>query len=160
MVPPGLVSDDSDITDTPGLVSDDSDITDTSDEEEEIDRSKEVDPRTVPFHFLRTGSSIINFSLLIIHDYEGKSKKEGVLITHNMFKFQKNNASRDYSTWWYTCSHKNTHGCSARAIVKRREFMGEDGEHMVENELVEVATPQVNVSNCFIMKHLHVLGPC
>ena len=105
MVPPGLVSDDGDITDTPGLVSDDSDITDTSDDEEEIDRSKEVDPRTVAFHFLRTGSSIINFSLLIIHDYEGKSKKEGVLITHNMFKFQKNNASRDYSTWWYTCSH-------------------------------------------------------
>ena len=120
MVPPGLVSDDGDITDTPGLVSDDSDITDTSDDEEEIDRSKEVDPRTVPFHFLRTGSSIINFSLLIIHYYEGKSKKERVLITHNMFKFQKNNASQDYSTWWYTCSHKNTHGCSARAIIKRK----------------------------------------
>ena len=32
--------------------------------------------------------------------------------------------------------------------------MGEDGEHMVENELVEVATPEDNVSNCFIMKHL------
>jgi hypothetical protein len=155
---PGLVYDDGVISDTPGLVSDDSD-TDTSDEEEEIDRSKEVDPRTVPFHFIRTGSSIIKF-LLLITDYEGKSKKEGVLITHNMFKFQKNNASRDYSTWWYTCSHKNTHGCSARAIIKRREFMAEDGELMVENELVEVATAEVNSSISFIKKQFNVLGPC
>jgi hypothetical protein len=80
--------------------------------------------------------------------------------THNMFKFQKNNASRDYSTWWYTCSHKNTHGCSARAIIKRREFMAEDGELMVKNELVEVATAEVNSSINFIKKHFNVLGPC
>ena len=97
-----------------------------------------------PFIFCEQVCQLLNISLLIGHYYEGKSKKEGVLITHNMFKFQKNNASRDYSTWWYTCSHKNTHGCSARAIIKRREFLGEDGELMVENELVEVATPEVD----------------
>ena len=76
MVPPGLVSDDGDITDTPGLVSDDSDITDTSDDEEEIDRSKEAHPSTVPFHFLRTGLSIIKYfiahwSLLLREKQEG-----------------------------------------------------------------------------------------
>ena len=38
--------------------------------------------------------------------------------------------------------------------------MGEDGELMVENELVEIATPKVNFSKKFMMKHLHFLGPC
>ena len=63
-----------------------------------------------------------------------------------MFKFQKNNASRDLATWWYTCACKNSHGCNARAIVKREEFTGEDGddgELYVRNTLVEVATPEV-----------------
>lgn len=37
--------------------------------------------------------------------------------------------------------------------------MGEDGEHMVENELVEVDTPEDNISNSFIMNDFNVLGP-
>ena len=75
----------------------------------------------------------------------GKSKKEGILVTHGMFKYQKNGASRDYSTWWYTCAHKNSHGCNARAIIRRKEFPGDDGDLWVENVLVEVATPQVEI---------------
>ena len=74
--PPGLISDD-DNTDHPGLVvSSESDITDTSGDEEEIDRSKEAHPSTVPFHFLRTGLSIIKYfiahwSLLLREKQEG-----------------------------------------------------------------------------------------
>ena len=64
------------------------------------------------------------------------------MITHNTFKFTKNNSSRDYKTWWYTCSHKVSHGCTGRAIIERTEFEGEDGETMVKNILVEVATPE------------------
>ena len=75
MAPPGLVSDDSDITDTPGLVSDDRDITDTSDDEKEIDRSKGVDPRTVPFHFFANRFVNHYFSLLII--MKGKARRKG-----------------------------------------------------------------------------------
>ena len=70
----------------------------------------------------------------------GKSSKEGVLITHNVFKFNKNNCSRDMRTWWYTCSYKASHGCTARAIVQR-EKVGEEQGMSVVNTLVEVATP-------------------
>jgi len=104
--------------------SDDSDVS-----TEGVQNVKERDPSTVSFGFLRTD----------------KSKKEGVLITHDMFKFQKNGYSRDGSRWWYVCSHKPTHGCTARAIVMRREVPTEDGGVEVENSLLEVATPEVMV---------------
>ena len=77
--------------------------------------------------------------------FSGKSNREGVLITHKSFKFTKNNASRDYKTFWYTCSFKSSHGCTARAIVKRHEFTVEDGELYVENKVVDVATPEVRL---------------
>ena len=73
----------------------------------------------------------------------GKSSKEGVLITHNTFKFTKNNASRDYITWWYTCSYKSSHGCKGRAIIHRDEEEGSDGLE-VRNRLVDVSTPELH----------------
>ena len=100
----------------------------------------------LPFPSTSWGQVCVIFSIRYGYrsHFKGKRKKEGVLITHDMFKFQKNNSSRDLSTWWYTCSHKNSHGCNARAIIKRKEIVGEDGELWVENILVEVATPEVN----------------
>lgn len=58
------------------------------------------------------------------------------------FKFSKNNSSRDNKTWWYTCSYKASHGCTARAIVQRLEVEQEDGVRKVLNTLTEVATPE------------------
>ena len=88
----------------------------------------------------------------------GKIKKEGVLITHGMFKFQKNNASRDFSTWWYTCSHKKNHGCKAKATVRRSENTEDDGSIHVENTLLEVSTPEVYIDlmccTCLLIFHL------
>ena len=69
-----------------------------------------------------------------------------MLITHGgYFKFSKNNYSRDGKTHWYTCSNKQSHGCTARAIIKREEYIGDDGELWVKNRLVEVATPEVGL---------------
>ena len=65
-----------------------------------------------------------------------------MLITHNVFKFNKNNSSRDKKTWWYTCSEKASRGCTARAIVCRAEVEEEGGGIRVVNSLVEVATPE------------------
>ena len=65
------------------------------------------------------------------------------MITHECFKFTKNNSSRDLKTWWYTCASKNSHGCAARATIKRQEYTGEDGELYVKNTLVEISTPEV-----------------
>ena len=87
---------------------------------------------------------IESINLIIIRNFLGKSSKEGVLITHNMFKYTKNNASRDLKTWWYTCSFKVSHGCTGRAIVHRVEFTGDDGDLYVKNTLVEVATPELH----------------
>lgn len=127
------------------ITSDESDVTSSDSSEEEVEIGREKDPVAIPFHFLKTGLSLSSQSEMCIKShFKGKSKKEGVLITHDMFKFQKNNSSRDLSTWWYTCSHKNTHGCNARAIIKRKEIVREDGELWVENILMEVATPEVN----------------
>ena len=54
-------------------------------------RGKEPLPGHVPFYFLKTG----------------KSKGEGVLITHNgTFKFTKNNVNRKGTLLYYACSHK------------------------------------------------------
>ena len=132
------------------IESDGDPTTDSSDEEEIIDDGKEKEPSSVPFHFLKTGLLLDSYLFVkSLSLFPGKSKKEGILITHKMFKFQKNNASRDYSTWWYTCSHKSTHGCNARAIINRKEFTGDDGELWVKNVLVEVSTPEVNKLNGF-----------
>ena len=70
----------------------------------------------------------------------GKSSREGVLvlITHNVFKFNKNNSSRDQKTWWYTCSEKASRGCTARAIVARLKWR----RRVEVNTLVEVASPE------------------
>ena len=73
----------------------------------------------------------------------GKSTKEGVLVTHNAFKFTKNNWSRDGVTYWYRCSAKKATGCSATATVKRVEEQDVDGSIVVKNYLVEVSTPDV-----------------
>merc|ERR1719318_1049027 len=97
------------------------------DSDYKVEILKEPDPTMIPFHFLK----------------KGESSKEGVLITDETFKFTKNNSSQDGKTWWYTCAHKNSHGCAARATIKRQEFTGEDDELYVKNFLVEISTPEV-----------------
>ena len=96
---------------------------DDSDQQVESSCTKEPDPSKIPFHFLKKGeTNIIKFCLKITISFiSGKSSKEGVLITHECFKFTKNNYSRDGKTWWYTCASKNSHGCAARATIKRQE---------------------------------------
>ena len=97
--------------------------------------------------------NLLDFSFKLLIN-SGKSTKEGVLITHGgHFKFTKNNFSRDGKTHWYTCSQKLSHGCKARAIIKREEFTGDDGELWVKNRLVEIATPEV----CLITITLKIL---
>ena len=76
--------------------------------------------------------------------YWFQEREEGVLITHNMFKFTKNNSSRDLKTWWYSCSHKASHGCTARAIIYRNEVEGVDGTIEVQNTLIDVSTPELH----------------
>ena len=66
------------------------------------------------------------------------------MITHNMFKFTKNKSSRDLKTWWYCCSHKASHGCTARAIVYRNEVEGVDSTIEVQNTLIDVSTPELH----------------
>ena len=75
----------------------------------------------------------------------GKSKKEGVLITHDYnFKFQKNQVSRKGDTWYYHCAEKISKGCPAKATIKRLETISESGEISVENNLVPVSSPTVH----------------
>ena len=92
-------------------------------------RGKEPLPENVPFYFLKTG----------------KSKGEGVLITHNgTFKFTKNNVNRKGTLHYYACSHKLTHKCQARAIIKKEVEVDEaEGRETVHFILLEVATPEV-----------------
>ena len=90
---------------------------------------KEPDPSAIEFYILKTG----------------KSKGEGVLITHgDTFKFTKNNANRDGTLHYYACSMKLTHKCQARAIVQRSVIVGEKEEEEVMSELIEIATPEVS----------------
>ena len=87
---------------------------------------KETDQSAIEFYFLKTG----------------KSKGEGVLITHgDTFKFTKNNANRNGTLHYYACSMKLTHKCQARAIVRRSVVVGEEE---VMSELIEIATPEVS----------------
>ena len=72
-----------------------------------------------------------------------RKKHQGVLVTHNAFKFTKNNWSRDGSTYWYRCSAKKATGCPASATVKRVEELEPDGSVVVKNYLLEVSTPEV-----------------
>ena len=97
---------------------------------------KEPVPGNVDFYFLKTG----------------KSKSEGVLITHSdNFKFTKNNVNRNGTLHYYACALKLTHKCQARAIIRRTVTAGEDGEEVVHNELLEVSTPEVfNTVYCIL----------
>ena len=61
-----------------------------------------------------------------------------------MFKYTKNNYSRNQKTWWYACSFKSTDGCTAKAHIEREEFVGEDGELYVRNTMTQVSTPEVH----------------
>ena len=89
---------------------------------------REPDPSNIDFYFLKTG----------------KSKSEGVLITHGEnFKFTKNNVNRNGTLHYYACALKQTHKCQSRAIIRRSVVTGEDGEDVVHNELLEVSTPEV-----------------
>ena len=108
-----------------------------------ISRRREIHPRWIFLSWRQVSADNFEDSVSVT-DVLGKSSKEGVLITHGgFFKFTKNNYSRDGRTHWYTCCQKKSHGCTARAIIKREEFTGEDGEQYVKNELVEVSTPEV-----------------
>ena len=90
---------------------------------------KETDQSAIEFYFLKTG----------------KSKGEGVLITHgDTFKFTKNNANRNGTLHYYACSMKLTHKCQARAIVRRSVIVGEKEEEGFISELIEIATPEVS----------------
>ena len=87
---------------------------------------KETDQSAIEFYFLKTG----------------KSKGEGVLITHgDTFKFTKNNANRNGTLHYYACCMKLTHKCQARTIVRRSVVVGEEE---VMSELIEIATPEVS----------------
>ena len=102
---------------------------DSDDIEGEVARFKEPDPTSVDFYFMKTG----------------KSKGEGVLVTHNStFKFTKNNMNRNGTIIYYTCGQKLSHRCAARAIVRRDESRDESDQAVVQYILVEVATPQVS----------------
>ena len=125
-------------------------LTESSDSDDTMGSypEKERDPSSIDFSFLKTGIKFRdifrNLGSLYFFHFTGKSSKEGVLITHGgYFKFTKNNYSRDGKTHWYTCAHKKSHGCSARAIIKREEFTGEDGQLYVSNTLLEIATAEV-----------------
>ena len=90
---------------------------------------KEPDPSATDFYFLKTG----------------KTKGEGVLITHgDTFKFTKNNANRNGTLHYYAYSMKLTHKCQARANVRRSVIVGEKEEEEVISELIEIATPEVS----------------
>ena len=67
----------------------------------------------------------------------------GVLVTHNAFKFTKNNWSRDGTTYWYRCSAKKATGCTASATVMRVEEEDSEGSIIVKNFLIQVSTPEV-----------------
>ena len=89
---------------------------------------KEPDQSAIDFYFLKTG----------------KTKGEGVLITHgDTFKFTKNNANRNGTLHYYAYSMKLTHKCQAREIVWRSVIVGEKEEEEVINELIEIGTPEV-----------------
>ena len=99
----------------------------SSDDSPDI-KPKEDDPTSVDFYFLKTG----------------KSKGEGVLITHgDTFKFTKNNMNRKETIHYYTCAQKLTYKCTARAIITCEVDVDEDGKDVVKIRLVEVATPEV-----------------
>ena len=105
---------------------DNSDLSDSDISERVL---KEPDPSNVPYYFLKTG----------------KSKSEGVLITHSdSFKFTKNNVNRNGTLHYYACSMKLTHKCPARAILRRTVELDENGEEVVLNELLEIATPEIS----------------
>ena len=98
---------------------------DSDDIEGEVARFKEPDPTSVDFYFMKTG----------------KSKGEGVLVTHNStFKFTKNNMNRNGTIIYSTCGQKLLHRCAARAIVSRDEIRDESDQAVVQYILVEVAT--------------------
>ena len=58
-------------------------------------RSLEEDPSKVDFHFLKTVTKIVFHASSKWFLLTGKSSKEGVLITYNVFKYSNNNCSCD-----------------------------------------------------------------
>ena len=79
------------------------------------------------------GLVIFDTNQLSCFAFLGKSLREGVLITHNVFKFNKNNNSRDQIPWWYTWR-----------AVRRQALLVQlfAGRRVKVNTLVEVATPE------------------
>ena len=93
-----------------------SDVSDSDTSERVL---KEPYPSNVPHYFLKTG----------------KSKSEGVLITHSdSFKFTKSNVNRNGTLYYYACAMKLTHKCPARAIILRTVEADENWEEVVLNE--------------------------
>ena len=85
--------------------SSDNDVSDSDSNERVL---KEPCPSNVPHYFLKTG----------------KSKSEGVLITHSdSFKFTKNNINWNGTLHYYACAMKLTHKCPARAIFRREPLI-------------------------------------
>ena len=75
-----------------------------------------------------------------------------MLVTHNCFKFTKNNWSRDGKTYWYRCSAKKATGCPATATVKRVEEEDTDGNIVVKCLLTEVSTPEVSSKEYLVIE--------
>ena len=68
-----------------------------------------------------------------------------MLITHgDTFKFTTNNMNRKGTLHYYACAMKLTHKCPARAILRRTVELDENGEEVVLNELLEIATPEIS----------------
>ena len=88
-----------------------------SDSDGPVRVGREALPEKIIFYFLKTG----------------KSRGEGMLITHNgTFKFTKNNVNRKGTLHYYACAHKLTHKCQARAIVKKVDEV-EGGEQCISH---------------------------
>ena len=124
------------------------DFTSTSEEEGEAVKNSapkvKSEPSRVSFEFRQIGVNFNETHFLFTFFQTGKSTKEGVLYTHNAFKFTKNNWSRDGTLFWYRCSAKKSTGCTATATIKRVEEEDEEGQVVVNNYLLEVSTPEVN----------------
>ena len=103
-------------------------------------------PSRIAFEFVKMGKSSLHNVTKNIQIFTGRSKLEGTLFTHGIFKWNKNSFNRKGNIHWYICADQKTTGCTARATIHRNEFVdGETGETRLTNELVQVSTPEVPI---------------
>ena len=76
----------------------------------------------------------------------GKSRWPGVMVTHQMFKFQKNGSNRSGEKHYWTCGEKPYCDCKARAttIVEEEANPENKDEPIRRHRLLSVSKPEVN----------------